>query len=111
MILAPPSALSRRHVYPIRTRLTNLQQTPCQYTSCADPNSPSWRHCMSDRDSIILFVIGILVLVLIATLLAVDSHISARRERDKWQKRKEEWRASYTEYEFYDLLELVKFEF
>src|SRR3954471_20849561 len=24
---APPSALSRRHVYPIRTRLTNLQQS------------------------------------------------------------------------------------
>ncbi len=33
MTPAPPSALSRRHVYPIRTRLTNLQQILPDHTT------------------------------------------------------------------------------
>src|SRR3954454_10921463 len=43
MTPAPLSALSRRHVYPIRTRLTNLQQIPLQgatsYWACVMANS------------------------------------------------------------------------
>src|SRR3954468_1100684 len=53
MTPAPLSALSRRHVYPIRTRLTNLQQIPSH-----SPFDPSAVASMAiDRSGSPLFLI------------------------------------------------------